>query len=48
VRRAVARLTDAFRREEDKLRQEGRLFGQLSQQELAAIAARVLAACEEG
>lgn len=47
VRRAVARLTDAFRREEENLRQEGRLFGQLSEKELARIAARVLDACEE-
>ena len=46
VRRAVARLTDAFRREEDTLRQDGRLFGALSERELALIAARVLAACE--
>jgi len=47
VRRAVRRLADAFRREEDRLRNEGRLFGELSPEELDRISARVLAACEE-
>jgi MazG family protein len=47
VRRAVRRLADAFRTEEALLREEGRRFGEISPEELARIAARVLAACEE-
>ncbi len=46
VRRAVRRLSDAFRAEEAKLKAEGRRFAQLSPEELSAIAARVFDAFE--
>jgi tetrapyrrole methylase family protein/MazG family protein len=47
VRRAVRRLSEAFRREEARLKAEGCSFGQLSAEELAGIAARVREACQE-
>ncbi len=46
VRRAVRRLSDAFREEEAQLRSEGRPFAQLSPEELSALSARVLEAFE--
>lgn len=48
LREALARLGDAFRSEERRLKDEGRTFADLTPEELDRIAARVLAQCEEG
>jgi len=47
LREALARLSDAFRSEERRLKAEGRTFADLTPEELDTIAARVLARCEE-
>jgi MazG family protein len=48
LRETVSRLSEAFRAEEERLREAGRRFADLSDEELGRIAARVLARCEEG
>ncbi len=48
LRATVTRLGDAFREQERSLKEEGRRFADLSDEELNRIAAKVLAACEEG
>jgi len=48
LRETVGRLADAFRAEEDRLREQGRRLTDLSEDELEEVATRVLAACEEG
>jgi MazG family protein len=46
LREALARLSDAFRSEERRLKTEGRTFADLAPEELDRIAARILAQCE--
>jgi NaMN:DMB phosphoribosyltransferase len=47
LRQALKRLEDAFRREEGRLKEAGRTFNDVGDEELAQIAARILAECEE-
>ncbi|MHC5033777.1 MAG: nucleoside triphosphate pyrophosphohydrolase [Planctomycetota bacterium] len=47
LRQTLKRLEDAFRREESRLKEAGRTFDDASEEELAQIAARILADCEE-
>ncbi|MHC4479949.1 MAG: nucleoside triphosphate pyrophosphohydrolase [Planctomycetota bacterium] len=46
LRRALQRLTDAFRREEERLREDGCRLDELSEDQRKQIAARILAECE--
>jgi MazG family protein len=46
LRTSLARLAGAFEREEARLRERGRTFRELDDEELAAISARLLADCE--
>lgn len=48
LREAIRRLSDAFRAEERRLKDQGRRFDELSEAELGHIARRVMAACEGG
>lgn len=48
LREAIGRLGDAFRHEESRVEGEGRAFAELTDAELARIAVRVLARCQEG